>query len=405
MEFNIEEKQHIMTLFKNGEKVVYRNVSTRQDWQLTDDPGWDWAINDYRIFQVLDEVPSRDVYDIYHVYYVKGYKYWVQDKSVDFLTRNEISSAGYLAGFTDNIFYNWWDKVPLSIQSSDTIINGMYKKPIDLEYEEARQQDKIANFAFGLRDSNKIDVITSGKFYQQDGYEVIDSKGGQSIQGSLQVTTVTNDESSVINKKYFDENTKFAAKYSLLDLRSLNTSYFYPVIWKTEMQNADIQISSENRWDSEPYNQNTIHFNVSAQGSTDKPKLFSILQYGCYDYNEKTIGSISLSNNKGNNCIWLRGGLRYHVFSNTKLVLYSTNFSSGSDIYNVGTAYANHGSGCSAIQTWSPKNSSVNLATNLNVSDLNSSISTKANRINYNGTLYSNMTVTNNGGAVSINFS
>ena len=129
-----------------------------------------------------------------------------------------------------------------------------------------------------------------------------------------------------------------------LDLTSLSTSNFYPVVFNETENTIDVFIRSRGAGASDPYNQNRIVFSLSARGWSDTPRDLFIKEYRCYQDNEITIGCIGAGTSSGyRNCIWLRGGLYYYILSNAtyELKTSTTTYGSGSgaETFSVGTNY------------------------------------------------------------------
>lgn len=131
--------------------------------------------------------------------------------------------------------------------------------------------------------------------------------------------------------------------YQILDLSALSTDNFYPVFFYTANHFAEVAISSPQVLDTDPYNQNRIHFDVSTYGWTDCRRTLNIREYACYSNTEITIGSIGFGATWGGWAIWLRGGLRYNVFTRDAVPELKTSDlvfgDSNSEVYTVGTNY------------------------------------------------------------------
>lgn len=131
--------------------------------------------------------------------------------------------------------------------------------------------------------------------------------------------------------------------HQILDLSALSTDNFYPVFFYTANQFAEVAISSPQTLGTEPYNQNRIHFDISTYGWSDCPRTLNIREYACYSNTEITIGSIGFGITWGGWAIWLRGGLRYNVFTrNAVPELKTSDFvfgDSNAEVYTVGTNY------------------------------------------------------------------
>lgn len=126
-------------------------------------------------------------------------------------------------------------------------------------------------------------------------------------------------------------------RYYELDLSSLSTSNFYPITFPATDLELDCEIHSPNLGGGAAYNQNYIHFKLIAQGWTDTPKRLVIEQYAVYDANEITIGSIGMGKRSGQNCVWVRGGMKYRFYSNQTPTLHSIDYTWDSQTFTVGT--------------------------------------------------------------------
>lgn len=129
-------------------------------------------------------------------------------------------------------------------------------------------------------------------------------------------------------------------KEYILDLSSLSTSNFYPVIFEEWTHFSDVAVNSEALYGSDPYNQNRIHFLASFLGWSDTPKSLNILEYGCYETNKITIGCIGYGEHNGGFAIWLRGGRRYYFYClNATPALKTSDYTNGDQKFTVGTNY------------------------------------------------------------------
>lgn len=133
-----------------------------------------------------------------------------------------------------------------------------------------------------------------------------------------------------------------------IDLSDKLTSNFYPVIitGRTPTAFKEVMIASQGNRGTSPYNQNRIHFTISNYGWYDTPISLFIKEYTCWDNKEITIGCIGYGNSSSKNaCVWLRGGIKYTVFtmdcsvtSTGEDVIENPNDSNGSK-FTVGTNY------------------------------------------------------------------
>lgn len=127
-------------------------------------------------------------------------------------------------------------------------------------------------------------------------------------------------------------------KVYTLNLGSLSTSNFYPVTFGKSAWEMDCEIHSPSRGGSEAYNQNHIHFILTAQGWSDTVARLLILSQGNFDNGEITIGAIGTGNQNGERCVWLRGGMNYTVIANAVPTLRTADYSDGNEKYTVGTS-------------------------------------------------------------------
>lgn len=127
--------------------------------------------------------------------------------------------------------------------------------------------------------------------------------------------------------------------FYLIDLSDLSSEYFYPVIMDSLHYTNECEIHSPSLGGANPYNQNAIHFLLTADGYSDTPKSFKVLSYGLYTASEITIGAVGYGNTAGEHCVWLRGGLKYDFFCTTKPILYSEGYSSSEQVFMPGTNY------------------------------------------------------------------
>lgn len=128
-------------------------------------------------------------------------------------------------------------------------------------------------------------------------------------------------------------------KYSL-DLSSLDSTKFYPVVFDSTDIIHHCEIYSIGGMDSKPYNRNMISFSVSRLGWPDIPYSFTIEHYNLHSNNEITIGCIGFGDHEpGHHVVWLRGSLRYIVLSNIKPTLHTSDYTDNDETYTVGTNY------------------------------------------------------------------
>ena len=128
-----------------------------------------------------------------------------------------------------------------------------------------------------------------------------------------------------------------------MNLSSYDNTIFYPIIFENTTDEIQCEIHSPTSSASATYNQNIISFELTASGWSDTPQTLNIKNYTVYSNSEITIGCIGLGSRGGYNCIWLRGGLNYNFYSNTKPTFYETSWSDGSgdniETFTSGTNY------------------------------------------------------------------
>lgn len=130
----------------------------------------------------------------------------------------------------------------------------------------------------------------------------------------------------------------FMRKRYSINLASLSSSNFYPVTFGgNNREQLDCEIISPSATGSAAYNQNHIHFLLTANGWSDTAQRFVMLTGGNYDDNEITIGAVGAGARHGERCVWLRGGLNYTVIANHAPTLRTTDYTYGDEIYTVGT--------------------------------------------------------------------
>lgn len=126
-------------------------------------------------------------------------------------------------------------------------------------------------------------------------------------------------------------------KYAV-DLTSLSSSNFYPVVFISNYTELDCEIHSPSGLSSAAYNHNHIHYLLTAQGWSDTPKRFVILSQGNFSNDEITIGAVGYGLREGMTCVWLRGGRSYDFVSNRIPTLKTADYTYGDEVYTVGTA-------------------------------------------------------------------
>lgn len=126
-----------------------------------------------------------------------------------------------------------------------------------------------------------------------------------------------------------------------IDLTAQSTSNFYPVVFTRTQNMVDCEIHSEGGGSGIAYNQNVLHFQMISQGWSDLSvrKKLIVLQEGAYDSNEITIGCVGLGDHQGNNCVWLRGGIRYFFTCNVTAEAHTSSYTISDETFSVGTNY------------------------------------------------------------------
>lgn len=143
-----------------------------------------------------------------------------------------------------------------------------------------------------------------------------------------------------------------------MDLTGLSTSQFYPVLFEGTRDMITCEIASEGRNGDQPWNQNTIRFDIKSMGWSDTPGTLIIYHYGYFTASEITIGCIGRGTKAGRNCVWLRGGLWYTFYSNTPVELKETGWTSGNtEVYSVGSNY--YGGSNSNVDIWFTPQSTI----------------------------------------------
>lgn len=161
---------------------------------------------------------------------------------------------------------------------------------------------------------------------------------------------------SLFNATTIKANGYQLKRYYEIDASNLSTNNFYPVTFSISDLELDCEIHSPNLVGSASYNQNVIHFKLIAQGWADTPRRFLVESYGVYDANEKTLGCIAYGNQKGANCIWLRGGMKYRFYCNREPILHSADYSNENEKFTVGTNYYGGSSNANITIVWTPGN-------------------------------------------------
>lgn len=142
-------------------------------------------------------------------------------------------------------------------------------------------------------------------------------------------------------------------RYYEINASSLSSSNFYPVTFASSDLELDCEIHSPSGSASMAYNQNYIHFLLISRGWSDTPKRLDILHYAVYSDTEITIGCIGTGTQDGVNCIWVRGGRTYRFYCNKTPTLRTSNYTSGNEVFTVGTNYSG-GTNSNVTVQWTP---------------------------------------------------
>lgn len=131
----------------------------------------------------------------------------------------------------------------------------------------------------------------------------------------------------------------FSRRYHYIDYGAQSTSNFYPIFFFPSDIELDCEIHSDNAAAANAYNQNRIHFQLTAQGWSDAGVSFRILSRNNYTDSEITIGAIGYGDKDGGIAIWVRGGKRYRLYCNKTPNMKTSDFTYGSngEKYTVGT--------------------------------------------------------------------
>ena len=131
----------------------------------------------------------------------------------------------------------------------------------------------------------------------------------------------------------------FSRKYHYIDYGAQSASNFYPIFFFPSDIELDCEIHSDNVSAADAYNQNRIHFQLTAQGWSDAGLSFRILSRNNYNDTEITIGAIGCGDKDGGIAIWVRGGKRYRLYCNKTPYMKTSDFIYGSngEKYTVGT--------------------------------------------------------------------
>lgn len=137
---------------------------------------------------------------------------------------------------------------------------------------------------------------------------------------------------SVFGDSYLDTMVQYT-----INATSLSTSNYYPIIFSATPKMMRVSMYSQTGSSSAAYNCNSLDFSFRGQGWTDVPPGLTVHHYSNYTASEKTIGCIGMGQEAGEKVVWVRGGLTYYISSNVTPTLKTANYTSGGQIYTVGT--------------------------------------------------------------------
>ena len=151
-------------------------------------------------------------------------------------------------------------------------------------------------------------------------------------------------------------NTEFLGSYSI-DASALSTSNFYPIIFAQSAKPLIVRMYSLGGNGSVAYNRNDLEFTFRGQGWTDAPQGLTVHFYNCYTASETTIGCIGMGQEGGAKVVWVRGGIKYAVYSNIAPSLKTANYADGNQIFTVGTNFSG-GTNTKVSTYWTPQTTS-----------------------------------------------
>jgi hypothetical protein len=136
-------------------------------------------------------------------------------------------------------------------------------------------------------------------------------------------------------------NVNVYRNYYEIDTSALDISKFYFISFGSFDFELDCEIHSPGVHNTEPYNQNRIHFLLGKRGWDDSGNSFTVLSYYKYDSREVTIGAVVCGDHQGEKGIYVRGGLVYRIKCNATPVLHETQYAYVSEVYPSGVAIDN----------------------------------------------------------------
>lgn len=233
-----------------------------------------------------------------------------------------------------------------------------YEKKTDAAAAHSSLQNSINGLSTGKQDkltfdttptANSSNPVTSGGI--KTALDTKLDKTGTAVSATkLQTARTISLTGDITGSASFDGSSNISINTSkpyvvgetrgyTVDLSTLDTTKFYPIIFEPESIILRCEIHSPSLGGNAPYNQNVISFRLLSQGWSDTPCSLSIDEYGVYDTNEITIGCIGRGSKDGYVCVWVRGGMTYRILSNKKPTLHTEDTALGNETYTVGTNY------------------------------------------------------------------
>ena len=155
---------------------------------------------------------------------------------------------------------------------------------------------------------------------------------------------------------WVDKSIDARVQYTI-NASALSSSNFYPIIFSATPKDLYVCMYSQQGQASAAYNQNKLEFTFRGQGWNDTPTSLTVHNYNCYTSGEMTIGRIGMGQEAGHKVVWVRGGLTYYIISNITPSLKTANFTSGNEVYTVGTGLSG-GTNTKVTTYWTPQTTS-----------------------------------------------
>lgn len=155
---------------------------------------------------------------------------------------------------------------------------------------------------------------------------------------------------------WVDKSIDARIQYTI-NASALSSSNFYPIIFSATPKDLYVCMYSQQGQASAAYNQNKLEFTFRGQGWNDTPTSLTVHNYNCYTSGEMTIGRIGMGQEGGHKVVWVRGGLNYYIISNITPSLKTANFTSGNEVYTVGTGFSG-GTNTKVTTFWTPQTTS-----------------------------------------------